>query len=196
VPAAIQKMVSEEKHLQVRVIEGRYSELLRDLREGEIDCLIGALRNPPPADDIVQEKLFMDSLALIVGPNHPLVGEPAISLEDALSFPWIASPIATPAGQFIFQTLKIEDRPQTPIRVVTSSLVVIRGLMQRDNFVTVISEQQIKEDLRDGTLVKLPIPLENNKRAIGLTTRRNWQPTDAQNRFLETLKNSAVLATK
>jgi len=138
----------------------------------------------------------MDSLALIVGPNHPLVGEPAISLEDALSFPWIASPIATPAGQFIFQTLKIEDRPQTPIRVVTSSLVVIRGLMQRDNFVTVISEQQIKEDLRDGTLVKLPIPLENNKRAIGLTTRRNWQPTDAQNRFLETLKNSAVLATK
>ncbi len=196
VPDAIQKMVSEEKYLQVRVIEGRYRELLRDLREGEIDCLIGALRDPPPADDIVQEQLFTDNLALIAGPDHPLIKALDATVEDTLCYPWIASPMATPAGQFVFQTLKIEERPQTPIRVVTSSLIVIRSLMQRDNFVTVISEQQIKEDLRQGTLVKLNIPLQGNKRAIGLTTRKNWQPTEAQKQFLQTLRISAERATR
>lgn len=196
VPDAIHQMVSREQHLQVRVIEGRYGELLRDLREGEIDCLIGALRYPAPADDVEQEELFVDKLAVIAGPNHPLASNENLSIDDTLDYPWIASPMATPAGQFIFETLRIEDRPQTPIRVVTSSLIVIRSLMQRDNFVTVISEQQIKEDLRDGTLVKLSVPLERNQRSIGLTTRKNWQPTDAQNRFLETLKDSAQKATQ
>lgn len=194
VPDAIQKMVSQEAHLQVRVIEGRYAELLRDLREGEIDCLIGALRDPLPADDVRQEELFNDKLAVIVGANHPLCGRPEVSLEDTLHFPWIASPLATPAGQFVYETLKIEDRPQTPIRVVTSSLVVIHSLMQRDNFVTVISEHQVKENLASGALVKLPVQLHSHKRSIGLTMRQNWHPTKAQSRFLATLKESALNA--
>lgn len=195
VPDAIQKMVSQEKHLQVRIYEGRYPEILKGLREGEVDCIIGALREPAPADDVVQERLFTDALAVISSPSHPLIGRRNISLEDTLAFPWIASPIETPAGRFIFENLNIEDQPQTPVRVVTSSLVVMRSLILRDNFLTVISEQQVREDLSKGTLAKLPIPLNEHMRDIGLTTRKNWQPTKAQQRFLATLRQSAYQAT-
>ena len=55
VPRATHAMVQSNPGVQVRVIDGRYDELLRSLREGDLDCLIGALRHPAPADDVVQE---------------------------------------------------------------------------------------------------------------------------------------------
>ena len=54
VPRATHAMITGFPSVQVRVVDGRYHELLRSLREGELDCLIGALRDPPPADDVVQ----------------------------------------------------------------------------------------------------------------------------------------------
>lgn len=195
VPEAISQMVVKEKRLQVRVQEGRYVDMLRELREGGIDCLIGALREPAPADDVFEETLFEDELAVIVGPQHPLRTAENVTLDDTLAYPWIASPLAAPAGAYIFETLKIEERPQTPIRVVTSSLVLIRSLLQRDNFVTVISQQQFRPDIVSGTLIKLPVKLSGHKRAIGLTMRKNWEPTDAQARFLTTLRQAAQAAS-
>lgn len=195
VPEAIGQMVTQEKALQVRVQEGRYADMLRELREGGLDCLIGALRDPAPADDVFEEPLFEDELAVIARPEHPLAARPYATLEDTLAYPWIASPMATPAGTYIFETLKIEERPQTPIRVVSSSLVLIRSLLQRDNFVTVISQQQFRSEIESGLLTKLPVALEGNRRKIGLTMRKNWVPTEAQIRFLATLKQAAHEAT-
>lgn len=195
VPEAIRQAIPQHPQLQIRVIEGRYEELLRNLREGDIDCLIGALRQPPPSEDVVQEPLFSDDLAVVVGAGHPLAHRAQVTLEDTLAHPWIASPLATPAGQYVFDTLKIEDRPQTPVRVVASSLAILRNLLTNGDFVTVVSSHQIKADLAQGSLVALPIPLRNHSRAIGLTTRRNWQPTEAQDGFLTLLRNAARAAT-
>ena len=99
VPKAVNAMVKENTPIQIRVVDGRYMELLRSLREGDLDCMIGALRFPPPSDDIVQEVLFQDGL-VIVHPSHPLAGRCNIPLEDTLSYPWIAPPKETPAGQY------------------------------------------------------------------------------------------------
>jgi DNA-binding transcriptional LysR family regulator len=194
VPEAIRQAITEHPQLQIRVIEGRYEELLRNLREGDIDCLIGALRQPPPSEDVVQDPLFTDGLAVVVGAGHPLANRAQVTLADTLEFPWIASPLATPAGQYIYDTLKIEDRPQTPVRVVASSLAILRNLLTNGDFVTVVSSHQIKGDLAQGKLVALPIPLQNHRRDIGLTTRRNWQPTDAQDGFLTILRDAARTA--
>ena len=194
VPNAIMNMLEREKELQVRVIEGRYAELLRGLREGDIDCLIGALRNPAPANDVYETPLFDDDLIIVCSASHPLAQQKSVALEQTLSFPWIAPPISTPSGQYLFEALEIERLASTPVRVVASSFVLLRELLLSGDFLTVISKAQVRKEIAEGSLHELPIPLEGQSRSIGLTRRNKWHPTASQHAFLSALEDAAKKA--
>lgn len=188
VPAATHRLISETQGVQVRVVDGRYPELLRSLREGDLDCLIGALRQPNPAEDVTQEPLFEDELAIVAHPRHPLAGKAAVTLDDTLAYPWVAPPKPTPAGSYLYETLRIQDRPQTPVRVVSSSLVFLRGLLAAGDYVSIVSLHQVETEIADGHVVPLDVRLTNNIRTIGLTYRSAWRPTVTQARFLDLLR--------
>lgn len=195
VPKAIHAMVSTVGGFQILVVEGRYAELLRSLREGDVDCLIGALRRPAPAEDIHQEYLFSDALSIVAHPNHPLSGKPNLRLEDTLAFPWIAPPRETPAGQYLFDILRIQDRPETPVRAVSSSMAVLRGVLAEGPYVSVVSRHQIKVDEDLGAIAALNVPLQGHIREIGLTYRVGWNPTKTQGEFIEYLRKFSALGS-
>ena len=187
VPKAVHAMVSNVRRFQIRVVEGRYAEVLRSLREGDIDCLIGALRHPAPADDIKQELLFYDALAIVAHPDHPLAGMRNLSLEDTMEYPWIAPPKETPAGQYLFDTLRIQDVPETPVRVISSSLGILRGVLAEGPYVSIVSRHQINVDESLGAIAALDVPLSGHVRDIGLTYRSEWRPTETQAQFIDYL---------
>ncbi|KMW57807.1 Transcriptional regulator, LysR family [Candidatus Rhodobacter oscarellae] len=190
-PDAIDHMVRAHKRLQIRVIDGRYDALLRGLREGDLDFIIGALRGDLPADDIVEEELFDDKLAIICGRHHPLASKPHVSLADTLRFPWVGPPKSTPSGQILVAALGIDDMPNTPVRVVSSSLVLVRQLLARGDYVSILSRHQIAHEVRQGDIVVLPIRLPTGERPIGLTRRRDWSPTAHQSAFLDAIRAAA-----
>ncbi len=190
-PDAEHAMLSENAGVQLHNVDGPYWELLRGLRHGEIDLLVGALRNPLQADDVEQETLFHDPLALVVGPNHPLTKQRNVSIRDTLEYPWIAPPITTPAGSYLFRILKINELPQTPVRIVSSSMVMVRGLLMRGDYVTIMSRSQIRLEQENGLMIPLETDLPDSGRPIGLTTRKGWTPTPTQARFLELIRSAA-----
>ena len=137
---------------------------------------------------VIQERLFDDLLAIVVRRGHPLCRRENIGLADTVDYPWIAPPRETPAGSYLYQTLRIPEMAATPVKVVSSSLVLVRGLLLEGDYVTIISHHQARHDLESGALVTLPIPLPDSARAIGLTTRRGWQPTPTQAMFIDSVK--------
>lgn len=188
-PAAIDQLLETSgTGLQVQCIDAPYPTLLRDLRFGDIDFIVGALRARIASDDIAQEHLFSDRLSIVTHPDHPLARHPNPSLEDTLAYPWIAPPKQTPSGAYLFDTLKIQDLPETPVRIVSSSLILVRGLMLRGNYVTIMSENQFEIERQQGLLTSLDIPLKESVRSIGLTYRKDWQPTKTQAAFLDLIR--------
>jgi LysR family transcriptional regulator of gallate degradation len=190
-PMAIDGLLDYNHGVQVRNVDGPYDELLKGLRYGDLDVLIGALRNPVPADDIVQEKLFDDPLAIVAGPHHPLAVQQKVTLSEALNYPWIAPPRSTPTGSYLFHTLEIDKLVKTPIRIVSSSLVLVRGLLSQGNYLTILSLHQMAVEQAQGLMVPLSIDLPNSTRPIGLTMRKSWNPTPTQSRFLELIRSAA-----
>ncbi len=188
-PAAIDTLLAASgPGLQIRCVDGLYGALLRDLRFGDIDFLIGALRDPPPADDVEQEPLFEDRLAVVARVGHPLAAKSGLSLRDTLAYPWIAPPKDTPTGAYLFENLHIQEMAETPVRIVSSSLVLVRGLMLRRDYVTIMSENQFELERAQGVLAPLPIALPGAERPIGLTTRAGWRPTPTQSRLLDLIR--------
>lgn len=188
-PAAIDELIKEVGNgVQVNCVDARYQSLLRELRFGELDFLIGALRFPLPVNDIEQESLFIDELAIVVAPDHPLTRHSTVSLKDTLQYPWVAPPRETPSGTYLFEKLRIQELPNTPVRIVSSSLMLLRGLLSRGDYISIASKRQIEVEEDLGQLVQLPIALPESGREIGLTFRDGWIPTPVQQRFLDNIR--------
>ena len=188
-PAAIDQLLKTSgTGLQIRCVDAPYPALLKDLRFGEIDFIIGALRDPTPDSDVTQEHLFDDYLSIVTRTDHPLTAMSRPSLKDTLGYPWIAPPKQTPSGTYLYDILQIQNMPETPVRIVSSSLVLVRGLMMRGDYVTVMSCNQFEMEEEQNLLTPLPIPLENSLRRIGLTYRADWQPTKTQIRFMDLIR--------
>lgn len=190
-PQAIDALLAEAQGVQLATIDAPYNELLRALRYGEVDMLVGALRDPVPTDDVVQEPLFNDRLSVVAGPHHPLAGRTNVPISETLKYPWIAPPKATPGGTYLYGALGIAEMEQTPVRIVSSSMVLVRGLLARGDYLTILSPNQAAVEIAHGDMVVLDVPLPGSARAIGLTTRAGWVPTATQARFLDLVREAA-----
>jgi len=187
-PIAINEISARRPNVKISVVDGPYNDLLRALRHGEIDLIVGALRDPVPIEDVVQEELFRDRLAVYGGALHPLVGKARATVQELASYPWVVPRPGAPTRAH-FDRLFEEAGVDPPIGIVeSSSLVLIRGLMQGSDRLTLISTQQVREEERLGLIKRLSFQLSDTERPIGMTTRRDWQPTRAQAELMESLR--------
>lgn len=191
-PHAINRLTERRPDVQVNVIDGPYDDLLHGLSHGEIDILIGALRDPVPIDDVEQEALFDDQLAIVVRAGHPLASKRHIDLADLVDYPWVVPRSGTPTRTH-FEKL-FPDKDKLPRLVESSSLILVRGLLLESDRVTIISAHQIHHECQQGLLAILPLDMSGTSRPIGLTLRKNWQPTASQEFFLEALRDASQAA--
>ncbi len=92
-------------NFKISVIDGIYDDLLKHLRNGEIDLLIGALRFPSPSEDIKQEKLFASTIEILARADHPLATEGAVSLKKLSTYPWVVLRPGTPTRALLTKCL-------------------------------------------------------------------------------------------
>jgi DNA-binding transcriptional LysR family regulator len=178
----------------ISILDGPYESMLGALRRGAADVLIGALRDPLPCEDILQEHLFDDPLAIVVGAQHPLAGGGAPTLAELAQFPWIAPRRGSPLRRNFDALLARLNGRRRAAPIECNSLVAARAMLLESQRVMLLSEHQIHHELETGQLVSLPHPLGAVARSIGLTVRRDWRPTEVQAQLVEGLRRHARAA--
>lgn len=191
-PEAINSFSVRYPDIGLDVVDAPYNDLLLHLRNGDLDFLVGALRFPAPADDILQEELLAPSLAIVARKNHPLHQAANITLEELAKFAWVVPRSGTPTRTF-FDTLFTNAKLTPPTRLVeTSSQILITSLLNGSDRLTLISRHQMERELRSQLLSVLPYNLSHTRRPIGITLRKDWQPTPVQQDFLNYLRTAAA----
>ena len=97
VPQAVTCLLLRYPDVKVRIIDGAYDDLLTALRHGQIDILFGALREPLPTGDIMQEAIFTEPLSLIVRAGHPILSNPRFDAQSLSRLDWVLPREGTPA---------------------------------------------------------------------------------------------------
>ncbi len=187
-PRAINTLTESRPDVQISVIDGPYDDLLHGLRHGEIDFLIGALRDPVPIDDVEQEPLFSDQLTIAVRAGHPLAKKQQLAMKDLDGYPWVVPREGAPTRDHFERMFADGNTSQSLIE--TSSLILVRGLLLESDRLAVISAHQIRHERQEGLLVALPFDMRETNRPIGLTLRRDWQPTKSQQLFLDAIRKA------
>ncbi len=186
-PKAIIEFSRNFPDFRIRVNDGPYDDLLYHLRHGDIDLVLGALRFPVPADDVLQEELFSSPVEIVARPDHPLCNDRNVTLETLLQYPWVVPRKGTPT-RAIFESTFTEAGLAVPSRLVeTGSQILIRSLLLGSDRLTMVSEHQIQHELSMGVFKTVPYEVSHACRPIGVTVRTSWKPTATQSAFIKLL---------
>lgn len=192
VPNAVLQFLARYPLYTVEVLDGPYETLLRALRGGSADVLVGALREPAPANDVFEEPLFDDPLTLVVRASHPLTRGAAPELSQLRQYPWVAPRRGTPLRRHFEALFAHSDTPFPAGAIECNCLVAARAILQNSDRLMLLSTRQVMADVNAGVLATLPHPLGRVVRRIGLTLRVGWQPTEPQQALLALLRSAGV----
>lgn len=189
-PLAITGFRSDFPLVDISVVEGSHAELVGPLRDGEIDLMIGALRDRAIGQDLIQRPLFEDRPTIFARAGHPLAQ--GWTGDDLRRFPWILPPDGTPLRQ-LWRALFAElggDLPEVPIEC--GSVMTVRQLLVSGDYLTLLSVDQLRVELEAGLLADIGPAPGDISRTIGMTSRADWRPTALQAQFMVAIESAVM----
>lgn len=189
-PETILRFAARHPGVDVAVVEGSHAELSGPLRDGEVDLMLGALRETAALDDLAQEAVFEDQPALVMRAGHPLLSSPVDGAALA-SYPWILPASDTPLRHYWEGMMRSAGAEPPHVGIECGSVLTVRQLLLGSDALTLLSPAQLAVELQAGVLATLPPPVPV-LRTIGITTRAGWRPTMPQGAFVMLLREVAA----
>jgi LysR family transcriptional regulator, regulator for genes of the gallate degradation pathway len=187
-PDAIVLFRQRHPEIEFSISEGAHADLIEPLRNGDIDLMIGALRQPSPGRDVEQTPLFDDNPVVVGRAGHPASRERgATSLKSLARYPWIVPAPGAPLREHWRRLFEDEGVPTPPAPIQCGSVIALRQIMLQTDCLTLLSPDQVALEIQAGWLTILRETPTDLKRTIGFTTRNGWRPTPMQAAFIDIL---------
>ena len=174
-PQAVEAVLRAHPGMALSMVDGTHDALVQQLREAEIDLMLGALRPAAPAG-LQQETLFEDRLAVVVRGGHPLAGHPRLAWADLAAADWIMPMPHTPAQAAFEQALAAAGLALPPRPLRDNSALMMQTLLAETDRLALMSPRQVQRELRAGLLVELPVQVVHQPRPIGMVWRADYLP--------------------
>lgn len=189
IPPAVCRTLELHPHIQARLVEGTYDDLIHKLQSGHLDVVVGGL--PPAARfaDLHLESLFEDRLGVFARAGHPLATHRRLRSADFARYRWIMperGAVAEPVLEVLLERAGIH--PHLP-RLEYSSIVALHGLLQSGDMLALGSRSQLQGELRAGQVIELACPLPASSWPCGVISRAAAPPSVAMNAFIESLRS-------
>lgn len=185
--SVINEFASLYPNANVRILNGNTDDMLRYLRSGDVDVVVGLLKDPP-SEDLVQQPLAQTPYVVVARHGHPLNEKAQVTLDDIADYEWI---VGTPGAsrRIRFESL-FAGRRRPPVRIATCSLPTMRLLLTQSNRLTLLTSYELIYE--EDALTAVPFGPIDPVPEIGLTLRENWLPTQLQTNFINLIQRQIV----
>ncbi|WP_051440270.1 LysR family transcriptional regulator [Sodalis praecaptivus] len=187
-PQAIGAFLAQHPGITIMTNESPYESLVSDLRAGNIDFIIGALRQDVDLKDLTTEALFEEDMLILVRNQHPLLSH-VVPVAQLGSAEWILPRSNTPS-RYLLDKAFLSMGVVLPKPVVeTGDAALVRGLLLSSDRLAAVSASQMSFEIEQGVLTVLPVTLPGTGRRIGLSFRKGNLPSPATEALLQFIHN-------
>lgn len=193
VPArAVESFLESFPSANLTLVEGPYASLLRGLRAGEIDLIIGGLSSPASEPDIAHQQLYDEEVMVAVRASHPLASRQVVSMEELLRHKWIVPRLNTPARNSLEATLRDHHIDMPACTIETNSILTTRSLLMDSERVAFITRSQMQLDERIGVIATMVLDKPRPHVPVGVRVRMDSKPSDTVQGFLGHLRQTGL----
>ena len=188
-PAVIGQVRRQQRNVALQVATMNNTVLLAGLKSGELDLGIGRMSDPELMSGLNNELLCLESLKLVVRPRHPILND-TVTLSRVMEWPVVVSPKGTVPRQNAETLLQTQGCKLPPGCIETLSASLSRQLTVDYDYVWFVPSGAVKEDLRQGSLVALPVTTPGPGEPIGVLTRVDAPLSAATQTLLSAIRKS------
>jgi DNA-binding transcriptional LysR family regulator len=143
--------------------------LYRELRDRNVDLIVGRMSLPIDDDDLAAEMLFDDPLLVVAGPRNPLLRRRKLELHQLIDEPWIL-PQAGAARTVIEETFAACRLRLPQAVVVSSSLALHEAMLATEPLLAMWPASVLLWGARRHFVRPLRVTLPDLPRPVGIVT--------------------------
>ena len=174
VPAVIDRLSQLHPLVVVHVVTAQTgTQEFRELRERNVDIMLGRLFRPTVDEDIGVEIVSRDRLFVVAASHSPWARRRKVSLADLIGEPWILYPSDNVVGSFSAAAFRRQGLELPPRQVVSFSLDVRMHLLATGRYLTLLGSQVLQYNSERWSLKRLPIDLGVLEMPFAIFTLKN-----------------------
>jgi LysR family pca operon transcriptional activator len=187
IPQAVKAFLDTGLRNRLHIVTGENHVLLDQLRNGELDLVMGRLPAPENMQGLVFEPHYRERVVFAVDKNHPLAGNPQISVSELDAYPVLMPSVASIIRPFVDRLFIEHGIPEPEQAIETVSDSFGRAFTQEYNAIWIISRGVIAREIECGQFVELPIDTRATVGSVGLNMRAGETLDTAAQCFAEIL---------
>ncbi len=191
VPKAVAAYLQSGVQNRLRIISGQNRVLLRQLREGELDLVVGRLPAPEDMQGLSFEPLYRERVVFAVAADHPLAGAGSFAADSFDRFPVLVPNEGSIIRPFVERLFVEQGFPQPRQAIETVSDSFGRTFIRHHRAIWIISHGVIAQELASGAFIELPIDTRTTLGAVGLCTPNDPPPRPGTERFADFVREAA-----
>jgi DNA-binding transcriptional LysR family regulator len=171
----------------IAVLEHRTPQY-RDLRERNVDLVLGPIVRPFAEDDLAAETLFEDKQVVVTGMRSRWAHRRKVKLADLVDEPWCMAPSDTLVGARCVEAFRACGLDVPRRTVLASSIQLYNGLLATEHFLAMLPDSLVRFSGKRFGIKALPIALSVPTRTIGIVTLKNRTIGSAARLFVQTAR--------
>jgi DNA-binding transcriptional LysR family regulator len=193
VPSIVQRFIQKFPRVRLQVIHANTSMLqFQELRDRNVELLIGRVRTAVLEDDLALESLFDDSLVAVAGPESPWGRRKRIKLAELIDEAWILPPYNSVPGPFITEIFRANNlQPPNPIFSTLSHQLTI-SLIATGRFVGLLNRTVVASSGAQVGLKILPVDIPAHRIAVDIITIKHRTLSPLAKLFIDCAREAAT----
>jgi DNA-binding transcriptional LysR family regulator len=198
-PAIIDRLSRSHPQIVVHVVhaDSATSEF-RELRERQIDLMLGRVMEPGPIldDELHAEILFNEEYFVVAGAQNRWVRRGKVTLAELVNEPWIHMPANNPLSSLLAEAFHAQglDVPRTSVSCFSMHLRI--HLLATGRYLTIIPNSMLRFNAERWSLKALPIDLGIKRRLGAIITLKHRTLGPTAQLFIDHAREIAKLMTK
>ncbi len=183
--SVLDQFLAREPRVEVVIRNESAMEMIRTLRTGDVDFIVGLV--PPEAEaDLESVSLARTPFSVVAREGHPLVRAGRVTRADLAACDWL---VGGPGSRrrACFERI-FADGPQPRAPIATSAVPVIRQMLLASDRLTLMTSYELRFEGRG--LGVVPFGPLDERPMIGVTMRANWLPTRRHALLIDLLRQS------
>ncbi len=193
VPHAIMEFLTLYPKARIEIHESTMDSLLKKLKSGKLDVVVGRFDNYEPEQNLCNETLYSEKLYVIARKDHPLDGQKLLSWETLCQYEWIVWPHGAPIRSKLDVALTRAGRKPPHYRIESASQVSSLWLLGHSDMISISSEHVARYFISRGliSILDFELELDSSPGAVGMCWRDEQHPAKSTLELLKCLRRSA-----
>jgi DNA-binding transcriptional LysR family regulator len=167
----VDRLSRQYPRLIFRVTVGDLPDLQdRELREHDIDLMIGRLPDAIPAEDTETEVLFHENAFVVAGMHSPWTRRRKIELAELINEPWTLSTPESFPGFLVERAFRARGLEVPRTGMTTQSLEMTNALLATGRFLAILPAVMLHFSAKRLGLRSLPVDLPFKPWPVGIVT--------------------------